>query len=65
MNLLRTLAAISSMTMVSRITGLLRESLFAAAFGASYFTDAFNIAFRLPNDSCLLTEFNTAHDYSE
>jgi putative peptidoglycan lipid II flippase len=49
MNLLRTLAAISSMTMISRVTGLLRESLFAAAFGASYFTDAFNIAFRLPN----------------
>jgi len=49
MNLLKTLAAISSMTMVSRITGLLRESLFAATFGASNFTDAFNIAFRLPN----------------
>ncbi|NNG23774.1 murein biosynthesis integral membrane protein MurJ [Telluria aromaticivorans] len=49
MNLLRTLAAISSMTMVSRVTGLLRDSLFAAAFGASNFTDAFNIAFRLPN----------------
>lgn len=49
MNLLRTLAAISSMTMVSRITGLLRDSLFAATFGASNFTDAFNIAFRLPN----------------
>jgi putative peptidoglycan lipid II flippase len=49
MNLLKTLAAISSMTMLSRITGLLRESLFARAFGASDFTDAFNIAFRLPN----------------
>jgi putative peptidoglycan lipid II flippase len=49
MNLLRTLAAISSMTMVSRVTGLLRDSLFAAAFGASNYTDAFNIAFRLPN----------------
>jgi len=49
MNLLRTLAAISSMTMVSRITGLLRDSLFAATFGANNFTDAFNIAFRLPN----------------
>jgi len=49
MNLLKTLAAISSMTMLSRITGLLRESLFARAFGASEFTDAFNIAFRLPN----------------
>ena len=49
MNLLKTLAAISSMTMLSRITGLLRESLFARAFGASEFTDAYNIAFRLPN----------------
>ncbi|MBD8632483.1 MAG: murein biosynthesis integral membrane protein MurJ [Massilia sp.] len=49
MNLLRTLAAISSMTMLSRVTGLLRESLFARAFGASAYTDAFIIAFRLPN----------------
>jgi len=49
MNLLRTLAAISSMTMLSRITGLLRDTLFARAFGASAYTDAFNIAFRLPN----------------
>ncbi|TQK10573.1 murein biosynthesis integral membrane protein MurJ [Herbaspirillum sp. SJZ107] len=49
MNLLRTLAAISSMTMVSRVTGLLRDSLFARAFGASPYTDAFYIAFRLPN----------------
>jgi len=49
MNLLKTLAAISSMTMVSRITGLLRDSLFARAFGASPYTDAFYIAFRLPN----------------
>lgn len=49
MNLLKTLAAISSMTMLSRVTGLLRESLLARAFGASDFTDAFNVAFRLPN----------------
>jgi len=49
MNLLKTLAAISSMTMLSRITGLLRDTLFARAFGASDYTDAFNIAFRLPN----------------
>ncbi|WP_296943549.1 murein biosynthesis integral membrane protein MurJ [uncultured Massilia sp.] len=49
MNLLRTLAAISSMTMLSRITGLLRDTLFARAFGANDYTDAFNIAFRLPN----------------
>jgi putative peptidoglycan lipid II flippase len=49
MNLLRTLAAISSMTMLSRITGLLRESLFARAFGQSAYTDAFIVAFRIPN----------------
>ena len=49
MNLLKTLAAISSMTMLSRVTGLLRESLFARAFGASAYTDAFIIAFRIPN----------------
>ena len=49
MNLLRTLAAISSMTMLSRVTGLLRESLFARAFGASAYSDAFIVAFRIPN----------------
>lgn len=49
MNLLRTLASISSMTLLSRITGLLRETLFARAFGASAYTDAFNVAFRIPN----------------
>ncbi len=49
MNLHKTLAAVSGMTMVSRITGLMREILFARAFGASAYTDAFNIAFRIPN----------------
>lgn len=49
MNLLRTLSAITGMTMVSRITGLLRESIFASAFGADAKTDAFNVAFRIPN----------------
>ncbi|MDY7579574.1 murein biosynthesis integral membrane protein MurJ [Herbaspirillum sp. RTI4] len=49
MNLHKTLATISGMTMLSRITGLVREILFARAFGASAFTDAFNVAFRIPN----------------
>lgn len=49
MNLLKTLASISSMTMLSRITGLLRESLFSRAFGANAYTDAFIVAFRIPN----------------
>lgn len=35
--------------MVSRITGVLRESVFAHLFGASAATDAFNVAFRIPN----------------
>lgn len=35
--------------MLSRVTGLIREILFARTFGASVYTDAFNIAFRIPN----------------
>jgi putative peptidoglycan lipid II flippase len=49
MNLHRTLAAVSGMTMVSRVTGLIREFLIARAFGASSYTDAFFVAFRIPN----------------
>jgi len=37
------------MTMLSRVLGLVRETLIARAFGASEMTDAFNVAFRLPN----------------
>src|SRR5688572_27038997 len=49
MNLFKSFFTISSLTLLSRITGLIREMLIARAFGASSFTDAFNIAFRLPN----------------
>jgi putative peptidoglycan lipid II flippase len=35
--------------MLSRVTGLIREFLIARAFGASAYTDAFFIAFRIPN----------------
>lgn len=49
MNLLKTLVTISGMTMLSRITGLIRELLIARAFGASGFTDGFFVAFRIPN----------------
>ena len=49
MNLHRTLATVSGMTMLSRVTGLIREFLIARAFGASVYTDAFFIAFRIPN----------------
>jgi putative peptidoglycan lipid II flippase len=49
LNLLKALATISGLTMLSRITGLVREILIARAFGASEMTDAFNVAFRIPN----------------
>jgi putative peptidoglycan lipid II flippase len=48
-NLLRSAATISGLTLLSRITGLVRENLTATIFGASAFTDAFFVAFRLPN----------------
>ena len=49
MNLLRAASVVSLLTLVSRITGLVREQLVAASFGASALTDAFNVAFRIPN----------------
>lgn len=49
MNLLRALSTVSGMTLLSRITGLVRESLKAVLFGAGVQMDAFEAAFRLPN----------------
>ena len=49
MNLLKALATISSMTLVSRILGFVRDAVIARAFGAGLYTDAFFVAFRLPN----------------
>ncbi|MFI4953228.1 MAG: lipid II flippase MurJ, partial [Burkholderiales bacterium] len=49
MNLLRTLSAVSALTLLSRITGLMRESIKAVGFGAGLQMDAFEAAFRLPN----------------
>jgi putative peptidoglycan lipid II flippase len=49
MNLLRAASTISLLTLASRVTGLVRELLVAAGFGASGLTDAFNVAFRIPN----------------
>ena len=42
-------AIMASSTFLSRILGLLRETVFAALFGAGTATDAFQIAFRIPN----------------
>ena len=49
MNLLKTLASVSGFTLLSRITGLIREMLVASIFGAGATTDAFFVAFRIPN----------------
>jgi len=48
-NLLKAASTVSLLTLLSRITGLVREQLIAANFGASASTDAFNVAFRIPN----------------
>lgn len=49
MNLLRAASTISLLTLTSRITGLVREQMTAGLFGASALTDAFLVAFRIPN----------------
>lgn len=49
MNLLKTLAKIGSLTMLSRILGFVRDAVIARMFGAGWMTDAFFVAFKLPN----------------
>lgn len=49
MNLLKALATVSSMTLLSRILGFLRDTIVARTFGAGMYTDAFFVAFKLPN----------------
>lgn len=47
--LLRSSAVVGSMTMTSRILGLLRDIVIAAFIGASANADAFFVAFKIPN----------------
>jgi len=49
MNLLRALATVSSMTFLSRVLGYARDFFIARMFGAGLATDAFFVAFRIPN----------------
>ncbi|MCA3132851.1 MAG: murein biosynthesis integral membrane protein MurJ [Betaproteobacteria bacterium] len=49
MNLLKALATVSSMTLVSRVLGFVRDAVIARTFGAGLATDAFFVAFKLPN----------------
>ena len=49
MNLLKALATVGSMTLMSRILGFVRDTLIARVFGAGVYTDAFFVAFKIPN----------------
>ncbi|MEQ8193288.1 MAG: murein biosynthesis integral membrane protein MurJ [Rhodospirillales bacterium] len=49
MILLRSIATVGGLTMVSRAFGFLRDILIAALLGAGMMADAFFIAFKLPN----------------
>ena len=48
-SLFKSASTVSLLTLVSRITGLVRDLFMASAFGVSGLTDAFNVAFRIPN----------------
>ncbi|GAB3363297.1 MULTISPECIES: murein biosynthesis integral membrane protein MurJ [Giesbergeria] len=49
MSLFKAASTVSLLTLASRITGLARDLIMASMFGASALTDAFNVAFRIPN----------------
>ncbi len=48
-SLLKAASTVSLLTLASRVTGLVRDLLMASMFGANALTDAFNVAFRIPN----------------
>ncbi len=45
----RNAGTVGSATLLSRVLGLIREQVMANLFGAGFATDAFNVAFRIPN----------------
>ena len=47
--LLKSTGVVSAMTSLSRITGFVRDMIYAQLFGAGAGTDAFFVAFRIPN----------------
>src|SRR5438445_13270751 len=49
MNLARSLGSVGGLTLVSRILALVRDTLQASYVGANFASDAFFVAFRLPN----------------
>ena len=49
MNIAKALGSVGGLTLVSRVLGVARDMLFARFVGANFASDAFQIAFRLPN----------------
>ncbi|HEY0200148.1 MAG TPA: murein biosynthesis integral membrane protein MurJ, partial [Burkholderiaceae bacterium] len=49
MSLFKSVSTVSLLTLASRITGLARDVLMSSVFGVSALTDAFYVAFRIPN----------------
>ncbi len=47
--LLKSTGIVSAMTSLSRVTGFIRDMIYAQLFGAGAGTDAFFVAFRIPN----------------
>src|SRR3954464_11134117 len=48
-SLIKAASTVSILTLASRITGLVRDVMFASFFGVNALTDAFYVAFRIPN----------------
>ncbi len=46
---MRNTTIVGSLTLLSRVTGVLRDMVYSQAFGASAFMDAFLVAFKIPN----------------
>lgn len=49
MSLFKAVSTVSLLTLASRVTGLIRDVLMTSVFGVSALTDAFHVAFRIPN----------------
>ena len=45
----RGVLSFGGMTLLSRVFGLVRDQVFNTTFGANWMTDAFWVAFRIPN----------------
>ncbi len=77
--LTRHIGTVSGLTLVSRLSGLVRDMVFAGLFGAGFAADAFNIAFTIPNifrrflaEGAMsiafvpvFTEYRTTHSFEE